>query len=457
MSRLVVVANRLPVRRVQSEGQSEWATSPGGLVSALHPPLQARDGAWIGWSGASSEALEPFQHDGIEHRVVPLTEAELENYYEGFANASLWPLYHDAVRPPQFQRRWWNPYVDVNRRYADATAQACGPGDVAWIQDYHLQLVPKFLREQRPGLKIGFFMHIPFPPQELFAQLPWRGEVLEGLLGADQVGFQTPRGAQNFLECVERYTDAEVRDGSVIYQGREVRVDAFPISIDVQRYAEIAKRPEVIQRALDMKRTFGPTRRILLGVDRLDYTKGIDVRLSAFELLLERQNKNADDFAFIQVAVPSRESVRSYASMRTGIEQRVGRINGNHGQPGRVPVHYLYRNLPIEELVAYYLAADVMVVTPLRDGMNLVAKEYIATRTDETGALVLSEFAGAAHELSEALLVNPHDLDGMASTFERALDTPFAESRDSMRKLRQRVVNHDVHQWAAEFLESLQP
>lgn len=456
MSRLVVVANRLPVRHVEKDGQARWVTSPGGLVSALQPPLQARDGAWIGWSGVSGPVREPFQHDGIENRVVALSREEMQSFYEGFSNSTLWPLYHDAVRTPEFRRRWWKPYVEINQRYADAAAAALSADDVAWVQDYQLQLVPRMLRAVRPELRIGFFMHIPFPPAGLFAQLPWRRQILEGLLGADQLGFQTPDGAQNFLHSVSRYTEYEVEENHVRVGDRRVLADCFPISIDTARYEDLAASARVQERARDIREAFGPERRILLGVDRLDYTKGIDVRLTAFENLLERNPDFARRCVFIQVAVPSRETVDSYASMREDIEQRVGRINGRYGEAGMVPLHYHYRNLPIEELVAYYVAADVMVVTPMRDGMNLVCKEYVAARVDDTGLLVLSEFAGAAEELRSALLVNPHDIDGIVATLERALAMPADEARARMTELRRVVRSNDVHHWAERFLESLQ-
>ena len=453
--RLVVVANRLPVRRIESPEGPCWATSPGGLVSALQPPLQARDGAWIGWSGVTESAQEPFYHDQIEHHVVPMTQQEMEDFYEGFSNSTLWPLYHDAVRTPEFRRRWWKPYVAINQRYADTTAETVDDDDIAWIQDYQLQLVPGMLREKKPNLKIGFFMHIPFPSSDLFAQLPWRRQILEGLLGADQIGFQTIGGARNFLRCVENYTSARVEGNRVEFAGRTIGVDAFPISIDVERYEKLAQRDDVVARAKEIRESLGSSRRILLGVDRLDYTKGIDVRLTAFENLLERRPSGVRDFVFVQVAVPSRESVGSYAQMRTDIEQRVGRINGSYSEPGLVPVHYLYRSLPVDELVSYYLAADVMVVTPFRDGMNLVAKEYVASRTSNDGILVLSEFAGAARELDEALQVNPHDIDGTVATLESALDMPYTEAKQRMRELREVVRANDVHHWAARFLRHL--
>jgi trehalose 6-phosphate synthase len=453
-ARLVVLSNRLPVRRVRRHGHAEWERSSGGLVSALVPALEDSGGTWIGWSGAAGRAPEPFEHDGIRYGVVPLSAQEVDAFYHGFANRTLWPLYHDGVRTPEFHRAWWGPYCDVNRRFAEACAAQTGARDVAWVQDYHLQLVPAFLRALRPRARIGFFLHIPFPPVELFGHLPWRRELLEGLLGADVVGFQTREGAQNFLRCVRRYTTARVVGDSIHHGERTIRADAFPISIDFARHDALSRAEEVRSRVGRLKKRLGG-RRILLGVDRLDYTKGIDVRFKAFEGLLERRADVAARIAFIQIAVPSRESVGDYAEMRGHIEQTVGRINGEHGEPGLVPIQYMYRSVSPEVLSAYYAAADVMVVTPLRDGMNLVAKEFVASRGDEGGVLVLSEFAGAARELRTALLVNPYDVDGTIAEIERALDMSAEEAGRRMRVLRRVVEVHDVHRWSASFLEAL--
>ena len=451
---LFVISNRLPVRRVRREGRSEWARSSGGLVSALVPALQGRGGTWVGWSGATGKAPAPFEHDGIGYGTVPLTSAEVDEYYHGFSNRTLWPLYHDQVRTPEFHRVWWRTYREVNQRFAEKTAADLRPGDLAWVQDYHLQLVPSMLRELKPKSRIGFFLHIPFPPLELYGHLPWRREILEGLLGADVIGFQTRGGAQNFLRCVKRFTTARVVGDTVHHGEREVRVEAFPISIDFDHFDQTARSDEVQAKLGRLtKRMNG--RRILLGVDRLDYTKGIDVRLKAFEGLLERRADAVRDIAFIQIAVPSRETVGEYADMRSDIEQVVGRINGQHGEAGLTPIHYLYRSVSAEDLSAYYSAADVMMVTPLRDGMNLVAKEYVASRTNSDGVLLLSEFTGAARELRTSVLVNPYDVDGTISAIETALDMPDEEVRRRMRVLRRVVQTNDVHSWSQSFLEAL--
>ena len=453
---LVVVANRLPVDEVVlSDGSVEWARSPGGLVSALHPVLRDRRSTWIGWAGGLDSTPYVPDSDGIRMRAVPLLEADYENYYEGYANSTLWPLYHDAVQTPAFHRRWWEAYVRVNRRFAQMTADYAEPDAMVWVQDYHLQLVPAMLRELRPDLRIGFFMHIPFPPTELFMQLPRRAELLRGILGADLVGFQTGAGADNFVRLVARLLGTRVDGRTVEIDGRTVRTDAFPISIDVGEMEDLGRNPDVIMRAKRLRADLGDPERVILGVDRLDYTKGIAHRLKAFRELLVDGFIKVQDTVMVQVAVPSRERVEQYKILRDRVEREVGRINGEFSRVGVPAVHYLNQSFDRFELAALYLTADVMAVTPLRDGMNLVAKEYIAARVDNGGALLLSEFTGAAAELPESYLVNPHDLDGLKGTLMRALEATPAENRARMRAMRKHVRSHDVRSWARSYLKAL--
>lgn len=459
---LVVVANRLPVDvTVEEDGSTSWRRSPGGLVSALEPVMQAADGAWVGWVGKPDVSVEPF--DGDDMRLVPvsLTEAEVRDYYEGFSNDTLWPLYHDVISAPEFHRRWWDAYRKVNRRFAEAAAAQAAEGGTVWVQDYQLQLVPAMLREIRPDLRIGYFHHIPFPPLEIFAQLPWRRQVVEGLLGADLIGFQRAGDASNFVRVVRRLTDLTTK-GQVVHcpgaegaPDREVRAAAFPISIDSSRFDALARRDDVRARAREIRRDLGDPRVLLLGVDRLDYTKGIRHRIKAYGELLEEGRLEVPDSALVQVASPSRENVEAYQQLREEVELLVGRINGEHGQIGAAAIYYLHHSYPPEEMAALYLAADVMLVTSLRDGMNLVAKEFVAACTDERGVLVLSEFTGAADELGGALLVNPHDIDGMKDAIERAVHMEAAEQRRRMRKLRRRVLHDDVARWSQRFLSLL--
>lgn len=453
--RLIVVANRLPVHRVRQGGKSVWKMSPGGLVTALEPILQDTGGAWVGWSGSTGAAPKPFKSDRIALKPVALSKAELESFYEGFSNATLWPLYHDAIRVPVFRRSWWAAYEKVNRRFAEAAAAVYRPGDTVWVHDYQLQLVPEMLRERCPDAKIGFFLHIPFCSEELFARIPRRKEILEGMLGADLLGFQTKLSAQNFARTARRFTGATGKDTELHFGDRVCRVSNFPISIDFKKFEGLATSADVLVKAEKLRQKLGPERRILLGVDRLDYTKGIDVRLRAMEEVLRRGKFTAEDVVFIQVAVPSRENVAEYVDMRSSIEELVGRINGQHSETGRVAIHYLRRNLAHEELLAYYTLSEVMLVTPLRDGMNLVAKEYPACRLKNDGVLVLSEFAGAAEEMKQAVMVNPFDIDGVAYSIEEALRMSRAEQKRRMTAMRRYLRAHDVYDWADSFLGAL--
>ena len=464
-SDFVVVANRLPIDMERSaDGTITWKRAPGGLVTALEPLLRRQRGAWIGWPGVVDGDEEPIVEDGLRLYPVRLSAEDVADYYEGFSNATLWPLYHDVVVKPIYHREWWDRYVDVNRRFAEATSRAAAKGATVWVQDYQLQLVPKMLRMLRPDLTIGFFLHIPFPPVELFMQMPWRTEIIEGLLGADLVGFHLPGGAQNFLFLSRRLVGANTsrasvgvrsRFGEVQVGFRRVKVGAFPISIDSAELDGKARDRDIRRRAREIRAELGDPRKILLGVDRLDYTKGIDVRLKAFSELLAEGRVKRDDTVLVQLATPSRERVDSYRILRNDIEQQVGHINGEFGEVGHPVVHYLHRPVPRDELIAFFVASDVMLVTPLRDGMNLVAKEYVACRSDLGGALVLSEFTGAAAELRQAYLTNPHDLEGVKDAIEAALNQTPDEGRRRMRALRRQVLAHDVDRWARSFLDAL--
>ncbi|HTQ20037.1 trehalose-6-phosphate synthase [Mycobacterium sp.] len=464
-SDFVVVANRLPVDLERlPDGTTAWKRSPGGLVTALEPLLRRRRGAWVGWPGVIDGDEEPIVQDELRLQPVRLSAEDVADYYEGFSNATLWPLYHDVIVKPIYDREWWERYVDVNRRFAEAASRAAALDGTVWVQDYQLQLVPKMLRELRPDLTIGFFLHIPFPPIELFMQLPWRTEIIEGLLGADLVGFHLAGGAQNFLFLSRQLVGANTSRGSVGVRSRfgevqlgsrTVQVGAFPISIDSRELDHAARDRNIRRRAREIRAELGNPRKILLGVDRLDYTKGINVRLKAFSELLAEGRAKRDDTVLVQLATPSRERVESYQILRNDIERQVGHINGEYGEVGHPVVHYLHRPVPRDELIAFFVASDVMLVTPLRDGMNLVAKEYVACRSDLGGALVLSEFTGAAAELRQAYLVNPHDLEGVKDAIEAALNQSDEEGRRRMRSLRRQVLAHDVDRWARSFLDAL--
>ncbi len=456
-SSFVVVANRLPVDRIEMpDGSTAWRRSPGGLVTALHPVMQGHHGAWIGWTGSADEKVDPFDNDGLHLVPVMLTAEDVELYYEGFSNATLWPLYHDVIVAPEFHREWWESYVAVNRRFAEAAAEAAADGADVWVHDYQLQLVPAMLRRLRPDVRIGFFLHIPFPPTELFAQMPWRRQILDGLMGADLVGFQRPGAASNFARLARNRMGLRTRGDRIhLPDDRVVRAKAFPISIDVGELEDLARKPETEQRAREIRDEVGNPAHILLGVDRLDYTKGIRQRMRAFGELLDEKRISVDEAVFVQVATPSRERVEQYRVLRDEIELLVGRINGEHGRIGTPAINYLHTSYSRTEMAALFRAADVAVVTPLRDGMNLVAKEYVATRYDDTGALVLSEFAGAADEFRQAFLVNPHDINGMKDTIVDAMNTDDRQLGRRMKAMRKHLAAHDVNLWAATFLKAL--
>ena len=479
----VVAASRLPVDLVHGPDGDEWRPSPGGLVSALEPVMRDAEGAWVGWTGAAGAAPDPFELDGIELVAVGLSAAEVRDFYEGFSNATLWPLYHDAIAPPEFRREWWDTYIRVNQRFALAVAEQAALGATVWVNDYQLQLVPKMLRDLRSDLNIGVFIHIPFPGYEIFAQLPWRRPVVNGLLGADLIGFQRHGDAANFLRAC-RQAAGMVTSGSIVRVpagnqasvheraaaaaddpyarrrrppdvSRNVQTVTLPISIDSAGYAKLVKQDDVRARAREIRQALGQPDVVLLGIDRLDYTKGILHRLKAYGELLREGRFGSLETVLVLVASPSRERVEQYRLLRDEVEVTVARINGDHGELGSPPIHYLHQTYPSEEMAALYLAADVMLVTSLRDGMNLVAKEYVACRDDETGALVLSEFTGAADELNGAFLVNPYDIEGMKDAIVRAATVAPAEARRRMRSMRRRVREFDVNRWAASFLDAL--
>ena len=454
-SSFVVVANRLPVdEEITAEGRA-WRASPGGLVTALRPVVAGHEGAWVGWGGNVGPAMEPFELDGIRLHPVALSESDLEDFYEGQSNSTIWPLYHDAVEPPIYSRRWRDAYRYVNQRYAAAADRVSAEGATVWVHDYQLQLVPAMLRALRPDLRIGFFLHIPFPPIELFMQMPLRAEILRGLLGADLVGFQQKLAAQNFVRLARHLLGLRYQGTTLDVGGRLAKAGAFPISIDTNEMEETAAKPRVQERAREIRAELGSPETLILGVDRLDYTKGIELRLDAFRELLEDGMLSAPETIMVQVATPSRERVEHYETLRTRVEREVGRINGEFGRVGMPAVHYLRQSFDRDELAALYCAADVMMVTPLRDGMNLVAKEYVAARIDHGGALVLSEFAGAANELRHAFLCNPHDADDVKEALMRAIRVDRKDGRRRMQIMQRYLRSHDVDRWARSFLADL--
>ena len=459
-SPLVVVSNRLPFRAERRAAGLHLTRSPGGLVTALEPVLEQRGGVWVGWTGVSREEAEaaggiPWPErpaDRVQYHPVPLSAHELSQYYGGFSNRTLWPLFHYFVGETEIDGLTWEAYDRVNERFAQVAAAASPPGGLVWVHDYHLLRVPHHIRRLTPGLRLAFFLHIPFPAADVFRVLPWSRVLLRGMLAADLVAFHVPSYADHFLTCAERLLGCEVErapgGGLVRFDGRQVSVQAHPIGIDVAQVERLASEtplpdgnvPEA-ERVAD-----------ILGVDRLDYTKGLHERLLAIERLLERYPGYHRRFVFTQVLVPSRERVAAYHQLKRDIDETVGRINGRFAEAGWSPIRYMVRALPPEELVPMYRKADVALVTPLRDGMNLVAKEYVMAQLENDGVLVLSELAGAAEELQEALIVNPFDVEAVAEMLHRALVMPGDERRARMSALRDRVRANDVHVWVQRFL-----
>ena len=454
---VVAYSNRLPVTNVRGG----WKAGAGGLVTALRPALETRGGEWVGWSGGPAQPPRTVPGVAVPISGVPIGRREVEDYYHGFANRTLWPLLHGWVQEPVFERSWWRAYRAVNERFAAAPVEVDDArSPILWVHDYHLMLLPALLRSTRPGCPIGFFLHIPFPAPELFARLPWRTQLIEGLLGADVVSFHTAEYRENFLRtCARLGEDLEVDDdGVVLGSGRRVRVTAHPISIDAASFAEQAVLPATERLLRQLRRQFAG-RRVLLGVDRLDYTKGILERLRAVELLLEQRSELRGRIAFVQIAVPSRGEVREYRDLRAQTDQLVGRINGRFTEPGGdVPVYYLYRGVPPERLLAYYRLAGVCLVTPLRDGMNLVAKEFVVAQAagGGDGVLVLSEFTGAAEELAPALPCNPYDVDGVGGAIELALELDPDDRAARIREMSAAVHEHDVFWWVDQELATIE-
>jgi trehalose 6-phosphate synthase len=451
---MVVVANRLPYSR---GADGRLTVSPGGLVAALLPAIAGRDALWIGAHGSAIE--ESIDRDGVRLVSVATNATEQAAFYDGFSNGTLWPLYHDAVRPPSYDASWWSAYLLVNQRFAETTAQRAPPGALVWVHDYQLQLVPAMLRSLRPDVRIGYFHHIPFPHADLFRQLPWRCEIIAGIAGADVVGFQRRGDVTNFLTAASALCGlgvAESGDGSgqLTDGDRSVTVAAYPVPVDATTFANRARRASVAERARELRRALGSPQHLLLGIDRLDYTKGIDQRLSVIRSLFERGVLKPGRDVYLQVAVPSRGDTTGYAELRSEVERRVGDINGEFARVGSAVVHYLHRSVAANELSALYCAADIMLVTPFRDGMNLVAKEFVASRVDGGGQLVLSEFTGAADELPDAFLVNPHDTRSMEAAIEDALSAPDG-GRDSMAAMRSGIVGQSPQQWASAFFHGL--
>jgi alpha,alpha-trehalose-phosphate synthase [UDP-forming] len=472
LGRLVIVSNREPYT-IQTHGNEiRIERMPGGLVSALDPVLRQRDGLWICWEGTSKKVVEVNDVSSDEDSIdwdkiqlpyqiqpVPLTQEEINHYYYGYANTRLWPLFHYFISHCNFfDERDWPSYVTANQKFADAVVACTRADDWIWVQDYHLLLVPELVRKQRPKHKISLFLHIPFPALEVFKILPKRDVILRGMLGSDLIGFHIPDYGHYFLDAVERLLpNAEVRidreHQRICYQGRMIQVGAFPISIDTQKIAALVSTQHLQDRAQKLRDNYS-AQYIGISVDRLDYTKGILENLEALQLFFEKYPEYIRRFCFIQIAAPTRTAVPAYQRMREEVEQAVGRINGLFSRDNWVPIHYFYRRFSLEDVLTYLMIADVAMITPLRDGMNLVAKEYCAAKVDLSGVLMLSEFTGAAYELKEALMINPFYIEEMADTLQQALNLATEIRQQKMQALRQTVADHDIHRWVQLFMDA---
>lgn len=465
-SGLIVASNRLPMTLTHgADGSYHFEPGSGGLVTALLPVLRDRGGIWAGWAGLTDnvENLDEIlqqatQRAGYRLKPVLLTEDERRKFYHGFSNEIVWPLFHDLQSLCHFDPSYWQVYQNVNRKYAQSIAHETGEDDFIWVHDYHLMNVALELRHLNVTAKIAFFLHIPFPSLDIFVKLPWRFQLLRALLEFDLIGFQTLRDRRNFIECVRNLVDGAKIHGKGQVLGisigdRLVRIGSFPVSIDFNGFVKRASAQEVTDKAAELK-AFLPHRQLILGVDRLDYTKGIPYRLEAFRNALQRYPQLRERVTLIQVVIPSREDIPQYHGLKTEIERLVGEINGQFTRPGGwVPIHYIFRSLKRADLLAYYRAAEIALITPLKDGMNLVAKEYCTCSIEENSVLILSEFAGAAAQLYKgALMVNPYDVEGMADAIQHAFTMAKEERRTRMHRLRRSIREQDIFWWVDAFL-----
>lgn len=460
--RLFIVSNRLPMNVKVDGSEIEIKESLGGLATGLKSFYKEKDGRWIGWPGFNSDEASEDVRNRVESALIKenclpvfVPKDEFEGYYDGFSNQTLWPLLHYFSERSIYKETFWQKYKFVNEKFAAEILKYARPDDTVWIQDYHLTLLPKLLRDEIPDLNIGFFLHIPFPSSELFRALPWRNEVLSGMLGADLIGFHSYDYVRHFISSVRRIVGYEHVLGEIKTKDRLVKVDTFPIGIDFEKFANAGKEKQTLKEA-EKFREMTRGRKTILTIDRLDYTKGIPHRLEAFDAFLEKYPDYQGKVSLVMISAPSRTEVKSYKELKIRVDELVGKINGKYGSIGWTPVNYFYRSFSQETLKALYLAADVCMVTPVRDGMNLVAKEFVATKPEgKPGALILSETAGAAQELSEAVVVNPNNKIQIADAIAEALGMPENEQIERLNLMRNRVRRYDIDRWADDFLKEL--
>lgn len=470
MGKTIIISNRLPLQINISDNKLEVSPSVGGLATGLKSFHEEGDSIWIGWTGLSEDEIpEELKPQVVEKAKkqdctpVSLTSEEVEKFYYGFSNRTIWPLFHYFMEYTEFETEHWEAYKQVNQKYADAVLECLEDGDTVWVHDYQLLLLPQLIRKQKPMVTIGFFNHIPFPSYEVFRTLPWREEILRGMLGADLIGFHTYDYERHFLRAVNRILHYDINFNAINIGNRIVKVDSFPMGIDYNKFRNSAiehRRQPIsentdIQKKLDYHKYVAQGTHLILSIDRLDYTKGIANRIRAFGYFLEKYPEYKEKVRLIMLAVPSRTNVPQYQLLKREIDELVGRINGNFATVNWTPIWYFYRSMPFDNLIDLYTSSDVALITPVRDGMNLVAKEYIATRTDNTGVLILSEMAGAAHELSEALLINPNNFDQIVDSIKLALEMPEEEQIKRNRIMQRRLKRYSVEKWAKDFMSSL--
>ncbi|MEN1783831.1 MAG: bifunctional alpha,alpha-trehalose-phosphate synthase (UDP-forming)/trehalose-phosphatase [Bacteroidota bacterium] len=470
MGKTIIISNRLPVQLQISDGGLSATPSVGGLATGMKSVHHGGESLWIGWSGLTKEDIPPELDTRIdealaEHgcRKVPLTAAELEGFYFGFSNRTIWPLFHYFLEYTEFELDFWTTYTKVNQKFADAILAQADDDDIIWVHDYQLLLVPQMVKEKRPNATVGFFLHIPFPSYEIFRTLPWRQEVLRGLLGADLIGFHTYDYERHFLSSVRRLLGLEVSFNEVYLENRAIKVDSFPMGIDYDKFHQAALKSNALkgkertdlQIKLDEHKLSAPDTKLIVSIDRLDYSKGIAKRINAFEYFLNKYPQYKEKVRLIILAVPSRSNVPQYQLLKREIDELVGRINGELSTVNWTPIWYFYRSLPFENLIDLYTSCDIAWLTPLRDGMNLVAKEYVATRTDKTGVLILSEMAGSAYEMNEALLINPNNFEQQADTLKQAITMSSEEQMARNMFLQNRLKRYNVEVWANEFMTAL--
>ena len=462
MNRLLIVSNRLPVTIQKKKGKLYFNQSVGGLATGLGSFYQSFNSKWVGWCGIPSERISLEEKKIIETKLeqeyssypVFLSKRDVELYYGEFCNKTLWPLLHGFTQYVTYERNSWGAFEKVNKVFANSVLKIAEPEDMAWAHDYHLMLLPSLLREEYPDLAIGFFLHTPFPSSDVFRLIPWREEILYGLLAADLLGFHTYSYVQNFLMTVRRLLGLNHILGKIIVGDHMAKVDSFPIGIDYPRFASAETRPKVRASIDNLSKKLGKTKKIL-SIDRLDYTKGVLNRLKGFDLFLNAYPEFKEKVTLVLVAVPSRTKVKRYQSLKKNVDELIGKINGDHGTLGWTPIQYIYRSLPFHSLLALYRISEVAMITPLRDGMNLIAKEYVATKTDGKGVLILSEMAGAVEELREAIIVNPNSIDEIAEALKKALSMPENEQIRRNRIMQERLCNYDIKVWAHDFMSSL--